>query len=376
MQEVGFPDITTSNHGIAPETTSDSPEGNKYEPIKIPKEEAANRLREAKGIIAENLKNGAFDKNPQKKDQAQTAIEYTGTDQPSDQETTKGIKAMVGSLEELRAIDTRAEQSYLEFLKYITVQSGEGDNVEFYSLQGWKKKLDAIQNDTSLSEEDRSHKIESLETKARYGFLLQKEGIQTEGQQKSAEDRLIDDSIGKIKEEIESLRASGQDLRGKDALLAHLELANNAKGELGIFFKTEAFRELKTSGIERINGEEIDRELEELNPRLKRAEDTLRAHLERCSISKDQQKQLMDIVQTGDIEKLITNEHFDKIKGLDQLIFGKEMSESELMKLLSTREKALHLLRGYGKKGLMGILLALLLGAVQAADLAKGEITR
>lgn len=159
-------------------------------------------------------------------------------------------------------------------------------------------------------------------------------------------------------------------------MLLGFEFASKTNADsdhLGIFFKADVLQRLKTSGVEGVNREEIDRALEELNPRLKRAEDILRTHLKRDGISEEQQRQLTEIVKSGNIEKLITNEYFDKIKDLDKLIFGKEMTVQELLQQLSGQEKAMYLLERYGKKGLWGILLALLLGAVQTADFVKGE---
>lgn len=338
------------------------------------RKEATAKLKSALDIINSYLDQGLFgDAGEDKYNQAKTALSYKGTGGDSDRETSNQIRAMIDSVREIAGKDPQAQEISDYFTKNIKVfNQTEGKT---YSLDGWEEQINVIQNDNSLSEEERSHKIEGLETEARYGFLLQKEETRTQEQQKPAEDRLIENSIDSIKKEIDRLKAAGQDTKEKEAFLASLELANNANGELGIFFKAHALNKLKTAGYEEANGELVERLIKESSPVLEKATGNLEIYLEKCNISKEQKNQLMDVIQKrGDIEQLIMGGYFDKVEGLDQLIFAKKMTEQELLQLLSGQKKVRYLLEKYGKKGLWALLLALLLGTVQAADLAKGEL--
>lgn len=335
------------------------------------REEARLKLRDAGDIIRKHLNQGVFGEEGGDKDtKAQTALLYQGTEGSSTKEASIQLQAMIASVREIAGKDPQAQELsdyFAEKIKVFNLADGQ-----IYSLSEWEKQLSAIQNNDSLSEDEKESKTKELEEKAFRGFLLQKE-TETQEQPKLQADSLIADQIIRITQEIEQSKGKGENTGERESVLESLKLAKQADGDVGIFFKADVLQRLKASGVEDVNRGEIDRALEELNPRLKKAEDTFRTHLEKYGISAEQQKQIVDIVQTADIEKLITNEYFNKIKDLDQLIFGKKITGQELLEMLSSQEKAMYLLTKYGKKGLWGILLMLLLGAVQTADFAKGE---
>lgn len=336
------------------------------------KKEASVRLKGAQDIIGKYKREGFFgNEGEDQYAEAKIALSYEGTGGVSTKDTSLQIQAMIASIREIAEKDPQAQELNDYFTEKIKVfDSADGQT---YSLGEWEDKLSAIQNDDFLSEDKKESKIKELEEKAFRGFLLQKEEAKTQEQPKVQADKLIEDQIIRITQEIEQSKGKGENTDERESILDGLKFAKQADGDVGIFFKADVLQRLKTSGVEGVNRGEIDRALEELNPDFGRAQDTLRTHLEKCGISRKQQMDIMDIVQTGDIEKLITNEYFNKIKNLDQLIFGKEITEQKLLQILSRQEKAMYLLKKYGKKGLWGILLVLFVGAVQTTDFAKGE---
>ena len=337
-----------------------------FERMPIPAKEAGIKLGEAQGVIDRHLDQGFFGKEGDERyEQAKKASSYKGTGGDSTQENSDQIFAMRDSVKALVELDPQAKEIDRFLSDNLVVDVKEGDKTMRYSISEFEEKLEAIQNDSSLSEEQKKEKSEQLKQEARCGFLTEKKQVlatQEKPQEKSAED-IISQQLSSLEKRFEAIKKEGGRLTGEQQqLIDLLRLAKEANGEVGrILVKKQALEFL------RANGElGVDNTIEGLSKQVEVARSKLLEHLANNNWSQNEINEFRNLVDKGQLEKMIREGKFPNVEGLDVLLFGREMSEEKLKNLLDPE----------GKKGLKAgsLLLLLLVLALGSVELAKQAV--
>lgn len=337
----------------------------RVERIPISAKEAGIKLGEAHDLISGHLQTGFFGKAGEEKyEQAELASKYKGTGKDSTPEESDQLFAIRNSTRELLDQDPQAKELHKFFSDNLVVDIQEGDKTARLSILEFEKKLEAIQTDPSLSEEQKRENLEQLKQKARCGFLTQKEqaqDTQEKPQDKSAEN-IVSQQLSSLERQLKEIKKQGGKISEKqEKLLVALRGANAANGEIGILVKKEALELLKA------NGElGIDNTIQSLNQEAEAARNKFFEHLKENNWSEEDIGKVRGITDQGKLMEMIKEGKFPEVKGLDVLIFGKEMSEEELKKIFDPEDK----------KGLKGgsLLIALLVLAFGSMELAKQAI--
>jgi hypothetical protein len=347
------------------EGQGDLPKPVSSERMSIDAKEAGIKLGEAQGVIDRHLDQGFFGKEGDERyEQAKKASSYKGTGGDSTQENSDQIFAMRDSVKALVELDPQAKEIDRFLSDNLVVDVKEGDKTMRYSISEFEEKLEAIQNDSSLSEEQKKEKSEQLKQEARCGFLTEKKQVlatQEKPQEKSAED-IISQQLSSLEKQFEAIKKEGGRLTGEQQqLIDLLRLAKEANGEVGALLKEKALQSLKA------NGElGVDNTIEGLSKQVEVARSKLLEHLANNNWSQNEINEFRNLVDKGQLEKMIREGKFPNVEGLDVLLFGREMSEEKLKNLLDPE----------GKKGLKAgsLLLLLLVLALGSVELAKQAV--
>jgi len=335
------------------------------ERMPIAAKEAGIKLGKAQDLIGTHLDSGFFGKEGDERyKQAKLASSYKGTGGDSTQEESDQIFAMRDSVRELVERDPQAREFDTFFSDNLVVDIQEGDKKVRYSILEFEEKLKVIESDSSLSEEKKRENLEQLKQEARCGFLTEKEqaqDTQEKPQEKSAED-IISQQLSSLEKQLEAIKKEGRRTTGEQQqLIDLLRLAKEANGEVGALLKEKALQSLKANGALG-----IDNTMQSLSQQVEVAKNKLYEHLKNQNWSEEEISKFGSIVDKGQLEKMVREGKFPKVEGLDKLLFGREMTEEQLKKLLDPE----------GKKGLKGgsLLIALLILALGSMELAKQVI--
>lgn len=179
-----------------------------------------------------------------------------------------------------------------------------------------------------------------------------------------SEDKIIKDYIETIKKEIDKLKQASQDTKKQEELLRKLTIAQKANGKGGFVFKMEAMKSLKEAGYP--NMPEIT---EQQNTQYQESAEAIQKELQQAGVSQKDLAEIREGLAKGDLNIVVNEIVISKIKGLstdrlEGLIFGKNMTETELENLLDPDSKMKALLEKAKKagKGFLLILLVALFG--------------
>jgi len=334
------------------------------ERIAISSQEAGIKLGKAQGLIGKHLDSDFFGKEGgERYEQAKKAFQYKGTGRDSTREESDQIFAMRSSIKELIDQDPQARELDTFFSDNLVVDIQEGDKTMRYSILEFEKELEAIQNDSSLSQEQKKEKSEQLKQEARCGFLTEKKQVlatQEKPQEKSAED-IIYQQLSSLEKQFEAIKEEGGRLTGEQQqLIDLLRLAKEANGEVGALLKEKALQSLKANGILG-----ADNAIQSLNQQVEAAKNKLYDHLKNQNWSEEEISEFGSLVNEGQLGEIIKEGKFPEVKGLDKLLFGREMTEEKLKKLLDPEDK-----KGLEVGSLLLLLLVLALGSVELAKQA------
>jgi len=320
------------------------------EPNMTSREKASANITRAKDIINKHLDSGLFG------DQGQIAVAYEGTGGDSTPETSFQMQAMRDCIRKIAQTDAEAQEINSFFTQNLKVDAKEGDKTMRYSISEWEAKLETIQNDLSLSEEDRNTKIQQLKQEATCGFLVQKEDTQEQKvQDKSPEDILISGHRKSFEKKLKEAEERGdtpkEQMEKIGETLVMLRLAEETNGEAGIILKHLALKNLEENHGAQGLGDLIDN----LG---KQAEESINKVCELMESGKAEE--FRNAIKEGKLADLITSGKLPKIEGMRELLFGKDFTEEKLKEILELNKK-----KKEWKNTLLFALLLLALGPVE-----------
>ncbi|MFH1832788.1 MAG: hypothetical protein ABH816_01290 [Candidatus Levyibacteriota bacterium] len=314
-------------------------------------ERVAGIFKAGRNLIAKNREGGRFDSDESLKQKAEKAASYDGS-QGVTKNSSDSLKAAIDVLSGIKDsdgnLDAVSKIALDEITPFIKVRVVDETGDKLYSLSEWEEKL------SSVSSDERTQ----LEAKGLYGFKFPKEKQPEEPKAEEADLRLVA-ADGKISEyrqglvkEILELKSRGQNTAGKEQLLKDLRLADEANGEAGALLKLKALRDLEKSGVIGLK-----ESIEAFEERQEEAKKKVVEAFEKAGMSDVYISQVKEAIGLGNIESIFVGENRPEIEGLDILIFGREMSEDELAKLLDVNLDP-------NKKGNKWALLMILAAAV------------
>lgn len=186
-------------------------------------------------------------------------------------------------------------------------------------------------------------------------------------------DRVIAQQIEAIEKEIAELKAGDINAKRLKKLVADLKLAQTGEGEWGVVLKMFGIKSLlNEKSFAEVEG--LDEASQAIMPAFREAWEKILTYLEERGISMEEYNKLRGEGGVNGIEVLLKSGRLFKDNSLENKLFGKEMDEKELTKLMKetnlTPEQE-ELLRRVGKKGGLGILLLLLLSTMGVGEVMK-----
>lgn len=310
--------------------------------------------------IREKEENGAFDSNKELKEKAKLAGSFKGSTEVT-REASDSVKATIEVLEAVKTEDPEMQRILDETVPNLRIKVVNEDGTDNrYTLEEWRQKLEA-----STPEERARFESEGL-----YGFQFPKEKTQESvgpAREKSTGEVIAVQAL-QLEAEIVAAKAEGKNTNNQKQLLTTLRLAEQANGEVGVLLKAKALQDLKASGVGGL--EELIQRVEGQRPG---AEQRLMEHLKASGLSEEEIASFVGLTGKEGLDKMIAKGAISGIEGLDKLIFGRELSEEELDKILDNHlgpeEKKSYL--GYGKKTGLALLLLLLLSGMGMSKITE-----
>lgn len=276
-------------------------------------------------------------KAPTLEEKAQQAVDEGPT-------TDQGRWALVDTLEKLSSTSEEAAL-YLGVIKpHTAITLADGRKVGYDKWRALGNPSDA-----KFSFPEKSQNPEPLEQ------------AQTAPEAKSTEDVVIETQISSYSQKVKAGQEKGANVKKEEKTLAALKMAAQANGEAGLLLKLRALRMLRADGI---GG--LEAEIARLEAGSEACNNALIENLNKNGVSND----VIEELKAGklDIANLVVK-GLPEIDGLDYVIFGRELNEEELEKMLETQlsEKEKITLKQRGKRAGKYFLLTLLYAAVEAA---------
>lgn len=332
---------------------------------KPPRERTARFLAFGRRLIEEKREDTSIFDSDAKKTQAEKALSYDGEE--VNKASSDALKGMLDSIDQIPGEE--AEGTRDELRKYVRVQVG--DEEQLLTLDEWKEKLSRVTPDEAAA----------LESQALYGFVFPENAMQTAqtdqearaSKPKTIVDTVIADYIGKIREEIDKLRGENKDVKSLERLVRTLEnLGQKPNGKLAILTKQFAIQAIgNASGIDK--GRDLWEAQLSVGQQLPEALRELQEHFYAMGITPDEFKEIQQNGLTA-VEALIKSGRLMNDEGLLKEIFGDALegtSIDELLKGTNLTPEQEELLRRYGKKGGLGVLLLLLLSTMGVDQVIK-----
>lgn len=297
--------------------------------------------------IREKLDNGEFDDNPELKKKAELALTY---------DPGKGVEENSGALKANIDIlkisgDEGSQIALREISSNISVHLGD----ESYTLSEWDKKLES----TSLDEKVR------LEQEGIYGFEFPEEDAgQTESLRKTLPE-VFDEQEKNLIEKIKDAKDKKEDTSKDEALLVGIKLIKEARGETGTYFKQKLLTELQAAGVENLEGL-----INEINEEAATGKQKLIEFLTERGIKEND----MAGITEGNLDSLVRSGIYKKLEGLDELVFGRKMTEDEVKGILNgimDKDKAANFMIAHRKDiglGIAGLILLIIMAGMQAVE--------
>lgn len=326
------------------------------------RERAGRAIGAAVKLVADRFSEGLLDdKGEEIREAAQASQLYQAGEVTP--ETSNGLRGLMtvlkaGDDETSRDLAARISQGYL-------VKIREGENEQFLTREQWEAEMAR----TDLSDADREKLANGL-----HGHSFPSENQQAaqaeEAKPPLTEDVVIATQISTLERQIAEAKARGEDTGRKEGILVTLRLASQANGEVGVLLKVKALQDLKASGVAG-----LDDSLQALGERVPAAQQKLIEYLSVQGVSESDIIAACGLGGRSGLDRLITQGILDKVEGLDELVFGKELTKEDLGDLLDTTDLILQekqdLLKKYGKKAGFGLLLLILSTTFGAVDFGK-----
>lgn len=278
-----------------------------------------------------------------------------------DELDTQEAKATIDALE--KTPDEGAKRVFKELSPYARVTVGDGEEKKTYSLEEWNQ----------FPPEQRTQ----LENQAQWSFEVPQEpqGPTVETSPRTDADRIIDKHLTNLKYDWQAGKLEGDANEQKRKLLVVLRLASQAKGDLGPLFKFAALQGIKEIGGQDVTlGSELNRLTGEVNG-ANGTKEKLMTYLNEKGLSAEQLEKAQSALATEGLAGLLrVAESLPELNDLDQRIFGREVSEGELQKMLNTEDpnKQLELT----KKVSLWTLVLLLFSGFKVAEKITEEASR
>lgn len=310
--------------GTQPEAAKISPEA---EFGRLSKKEQVSRFRGVIGDrIIKKLDEGDFNSDPKLREMADTALAY---DPAKGWDSGKNLIAEIKITEEmLVGSDGKADlvmQGAFDSITSAAVFKVKG-NEHPYSYQEWQATLKALP-------EDQKAKVEE-QTSAKLVFAEKTEGMETANS-------IIEGEYEKLELKIKDHQRLTE---AEQKLFTSLALAKGTvNGEDGVFFSHKALKDLKKAGTLGLDGK-----INNLTEKADAAQLRLRGFLTEKGVSTED---VATFLQNPD--GVIQRGNLPAIDGLDVKIFGREMTEEELIGIFDPQKE-----KNLKKNALIWLLLA------------------
>lgn len=282
--------------------------------------------------------------------------------EPGKEEAKKDAEAILKAADE-GDLDSDGLKLYFKTLKAIGGETADqvGEiaaehlrvkaGTDLLTKEEWQEKLE------QATPEERTR----LESEGLYGFVFPEEPAR----EKSAEDEVFGRELQKLEERRNKLKP-GESLSQEDGeTLMSLRFALQATGDAGVVLKgmtLERLRELvKLRGSMVLGLEEAVKSIESKMPQ---AESNFLGAFHESGATKEEAAMYLNALKKGKLPEMLQNKTLppEKLKGLSELIFGKELSKKDIGELLEVSKK----------KGLKDwLLLTFFLAAIGPMEFGK-----
>lgn len=321
----------------------------------IPEKRTAQFIKAAhKELIKSALSNGAFDENPDLKEKAQLALSYKGEE--GSKKSSDGLRANIDVLETIG--DEASGTALGEITPHVRISLGD----EVHSFNEWEKKLASTTDPIERA---------NLKEKGKYFFEFPEEtsGATSEAKEKTL-DQVFDEQERKIQERIQEAKGKKEDTSKDEAFLAKIRLVREARGNIGEYFKQRLLVDFAAAGEDFL--EEL---INDTNEKATAGKEELVKFLAEKNLK---QNEIAEIVG-GNLDSLVQSGIYKKLEGLDELIFGRKMTEDEVGKLLSgimDKNKVISFLAEHKKDigvGIGGLILLIIMAGMQVVEGIGGQ---
>lgn len=262
-----------------------------------------------------------------------------------------GLKAFFSSMDAIG--DEKAKEIGGEAAKDMRVKVGD----QMLTLEKWKVALAAVKNPDGSQTDAQKIQQQELENGVfAYSFP---EAIEKSSEnasipkEKSAEDKIITDSIKTFEGKIKMAREQGASSEELEETLVLLRLAEKANGEGGVILKHEALRSL--SADYKVQG--IDNLINDLQEKVQPALDKVASLMEH-----NKAQEFLTAVGEGKLEDMISKGKLFKVEGMRELLFGESFTEKELKEAMTLDSKK------KWKNSLLFALMVMMVGGVSVGQ--------
>lgn len=284
---------------------------------------------------------------------------------------TEDIKATLGAL---KVIKGYASDVPTELAEVSEMYDDISQNV-FVTAGGKTYLLSDLEAERAGANEARQKQIDEIITGGTYELSFDEEKFQeaSVSKQKETLDQTADRNISDLRGVIDERKANKQPTEAYEAILKGLEIAQGFEGNTRAFFQLAALRRLRGSGLS-LDPAGLNQAINGSSEVYNKAQEALIVNALDQGYTPEQAKFIVDTLNRGDFAELKRVGFFSK-PGVDRLLFGRQLSNEEMNKLLdliSGDEK-----RKFGKDQALMVLLMALVGVTQATRQAvMGELRK
>ncbi len=357
MSEIGSPDVSAVPKPaapVAPEQTSPAgeavmPSVPELSPEQQKQEERVNLQRSrAVTIIKRGQELGVFT-SVQTRSSARDSVESNGED-------TKAV---------LAALRTSGEFAGDDPASLVNIESAYNDLSEVFEItaEGKTYKLSDL-------EIERVDPKTTPERKAEIDKIIA-EGLKPELKPQDLVDLALDSNVSALDRQIKDRKARGENTKTHEDILRTLRVADGFKGKARAFVVDVALKRLSASGLSE-DPAGLDEVINGSADLVSQSEAEILKQAIFVGYTPEEAAGIAIKIRKGDFAYLQKIGYFAK-PGVDELFFGKELTDAEMAKLLGLLGEK----RKFGKDEALMVLLMALVGVTQATRQAvMGELPR